>query len=74
MKKSKWFTRPISRNCETFVDNHRQCGAPTTAAYPAYPSGWMALCSSHVIPHRGISTPIESLLRTGEQFATEESK
>jgi hypothetical protein len=60
-----WSTAPISPTCETLGlpgARPRQCGQPTSHAYPALRGGWAAICEHHavnILPH---CTPIVGLL------------
>ena len=68
---TKWKTAPISPTCERIMDFHdnRECGCPTSYAYPAMNTGWMALCFRHAQKHLPHVTPIEELINSGEKLA-----
>ena len=54
--------------CEQILKCGHACGKPTTHAYQAYGSGWMALCDEHVNPHAEYATDINQLVAKGEKL------
>lgn len=69
-----WKTAPISCTCEVLAGGSNKalansfCDKPTTHAYPAMGSGWMALCARHAQRHlkHGGAISTDELIKRGE--------
>jgi hypothetical protein len=70
METETWKTQPISPTCEVWNDKRQPCDRPTTHAYRAMGSGWMALCFKHAQKHteHGGAILTDQLITQGEKW------